>query len=360
MLIFGKGKCFHGVWLHFKKFSGKYFLVFGKEEGKHKSEKHKPQIQNNTSKLRLVHSNIFTKNASNQAKETKTQQKKMNQRRATTGAMSDERRAVPSSIDERACQTRTAHRSRRSSIDERCDRPDNRARRSRPSSVRCDRPTSGAIDDRDHAARRSTSDACPTSALVDRATWSTIALRDLIDRAARSTIVPHDLVDRDRRSRRSSARCDHRTSGAIWALSSLSLSLWSGLSLLSLSFSLFPEMIWRENEGAKSFSGQRWKCWSTGSHFPENIIFRDSQTCKFGGKWFPEIIFTQNKRTLNLFYSHTFFFFFHFLSFHFSTIPTKRTLKLNTSQLIEIYGNWVWIIRFTLSGCGVTSEVVAK
>ena len=34
----GKGKCFHGVWLHCKKFSGKYFLVFGKEEGKHKSE----------------------------------------------------------------------------------------------------------------------------------------------------------------------------------------------------------------------------------------------------------------------------------------------------------------------------------
>ena len=26
------------VWLHFKKFFGKYFLVFGKEEGKHKSE----------------------------------------------------------------------------------------------------------------------------------------------------------------------------------------------------------------------------------------------------------------------------------------------------------------------------------
>ena len=27
------------VWLHFKKFSKKYFLVFGKEEGKHKSRK---------------------------------------------------------------------------------------------------------------------------------------------------------------------------------------------------------------------------------------------------------------------------------------------------------------------------------
>ena len=38
MLISGKGKCFHGVWLHCKKFSGKYFLVFGKEGGKHKSE----------------------------------------------------------------------------------------------------------------------------------------------------------------------------------------------------------------------------------------------------------------------------------------------------------------------------------
>ena len=43
----------------------------------HKSRKTK--IQNNTSKLRLVHSNIFTENASNQAKETKTQQKKCNQ-----------------------------------------------------------------------------------------------------------------------------------------------------------------------------------------------------------------------------------------------------------------------------------------
>ena len=33
------------VWLHFKKFSEKYFLVFGKEEGKHKSRKHKSQLR---------------------------------------------------------------------------------------------------------------------------------------------------------------------------------------------------------------------------------------------------------------------------------------------------------------------------
>ena len=68
----------------------------------------------------------------------------------------------------------------------------------------------------------------------------------------------------------------------------------------SLSLSFFPEMLWSENEGRKSFPGQRWKYWSTESHFLENIIFRDSQTCGKGWKWFPEIIFTQNKRTLSL------------------------------------------------------------
>ena len=36
---FRKRKIFPCVWLHFKKFSGKYFLVFGKEEGKHISKK---------------------------------------------------------------------------------------------------------------------------------------------------------------------------------------------------------------------------------------------------------------------------------------------------------------------------------
>ena len=88
----------------------------------HKSRK--TQIQNNTSKLMLVHSNIFTENASNQAKETKTQQKKMNQRRATTGATT-----APRDLIDRTC-------------------------RSRRSSAQCDRPTNGTIDDRDRAARR--------------------------------------------------------------------------------------------------------------------------------------------------------------------------------------------------------------
>ena len=72
----------------------------------HKSRK--TQIQNNTSKLRLVHSNIFIENASNQAKETKTQQKKCNQffDRVDERCASEQRnrrdRAARSSIDKRA------------------------------------------------------------------------------------------------------------------------------------------------------------------------------------------------------------------------------------------------------------------
>ena len=91
----------------------------------HKSKK--TQIQNNRSKLRLVHSKIFTENASNQAKETKTQQKKCNRffDRADERYASDER-ARPTSADKRCAS-------------------DERARRSRRLSARCDRRTSGAI-----------------------------------------------------------------------------------------------------------------------------------------------------------------------------------------------------------------------
>ena len=42
---FRKRKIFPCVWLHFKKFSGKYFLVFGKEEGKHNPEKTQTQFK---------------------------------------------------------------------------------------------------------------------------------------------------------------------------------------------------------------------------------------------------------------------------------------------------------------------------
>ena len=113
----------------------------------HKSRK--TQIQNNTSKLRLVHSNIFAENASNQAKETKTQQKKCNQffDRADERCASDER-ARPTSADEQC-----------------------------------------ASDERDLVYRAARSRRSRWS-INDRASRSTIVSRDLVDRAARSTIAP--------------------------------------------------------------------------------------------------------------------------------------------------------------------------
>ena len=49
---FRKRKMFPCVWLHFKKFSEKYFLVFGKEEGKHKSE----NTSHNPEKKKIINS----------------------------------------------------------------------------------------------------------------------------------------------------------------------------------------------------------------------------------------------------------------------------------------------------------------
>ena len=146
----------------------------------HKSRK--TQIQNNTSKLRLVYSNIFTENASNQAKETKTQQKKCNQLfdRADERCASDER-ARPASADERCVS-----------------------------------------NERDLIYR---------AALVDRAAQSTTSQRDFIDRATRSTIASRDLVDRAARRRGAIVGRAARSGlsllslSLIWALSSLSLSL---------------------------------------------------------------------------------------------------------------------------------------
>ena len=47
---FSEGKMFSCVWLHFKKFSEKYFLVFGKEEGKDKPRKTRTKSRKNPKK----------------------------------------------------------------------------------------------------------------------------------------------------------------------------------------------------------------------------------------------------------------------------------------------------------------------
>ena len=113
-----------------------------------------------------------------------------------------------------------------------------------------------------------TSGARSTSALVDRAARSTIVIDDCL---GRSTIAPRDLVDCDCRLRRSLARCDRWRSGVIWALSSLSLSLWSGLSLLSLSLS-FSRSYLKWKWGEKLISGSKVKI----------LVNRKS----FSGKWY--------------------------------------------------------------------------
>ena len=141
--------------------------------------------------------------------------------------------------------------------------------------------------------RRDRRGARSTSALVG---WLRCSSDDC---AARRTIALAIAIDegRDWRARWS----DDRTARRLPAKSLLPFSLspiWALSSLFSLSLSLFPEMIWTENKSVKLFPGQRSKYWSTGNEFPKNFIFRCSQTCGFGGKWFPEIIFTQNKRTL--------------------------------------------------------------
>ena len=49
---FSERKMFSCVWLHFKKNFGKYFLVFGKEKGRGKTQKNTDKTQKNTARDR--------------------------------------------------------------------------------------------------------------------------------------------------------------------------------------------------------------------------------------------------------------------------------------------------------------------
>ena len=152
----------------------------------HKSRK--TQIQNNRSKLRLVHSKIFTENASNQAKKPKPS------KRNATGS------SIAPSIDDRA--------------DERC------------ASDECARPTS-------------TDERCASD---ERARRSRLAISSIAPRARRSRRAISSIAPVDRRSRRAISQIAIvDRAGAIVALSSLSLSDLG--FLFSLSLSLFPEVI---------------------------------------------------------------------------------------------------------------------
>ena len=198
---FRKRKIFPYVWLHFKKFSEKYFLMFGKEEGKDKPKKNIINDRDPRSRSR--------------------------RRDLAINGASSRRRDL--SIDASRDRTGAISRSMRHEI----------------------------------------------ASLIAISVEGKIAINCAISRWRE--IAPSIARSRSRAVRRTGDR--RHAHGR------------------SLSLSLFPEMLWSENEGRKLFPGQRWKYWSIGSHFPENIIFRDSQTCGKRWKWFPKINFTQNKRT---------------------------------------------------------------
>ena len=109
---------FPGVWLHFNKFSGKYFLVFGKEEGKHKSRKTQA-----TTQKKIINNEQPKPSKMHQIRQKKPKPSKRKW-------INDERCDRHSSIDERCNRTARSRRSRRSSIYERCDRPNDRTARS--------------------------------------------------------------------------------------------------------------------------------------------------------------------------------------------------------------------------------------
>ena len=112
----------------------------------------------------------------------------------------------------------------------------------------------------------------------------------LVDRRETSALVCA------RRSRSSIASLDRRSRSSTAPLvgAIVPLSLWSGLSLLSLSLSLSLSLFFRKWNEVKmkadsNFRGQGFKFRSTGKGFPENNIFRHSQTLHF-----PEIDFRKS------------------------------------------------------------------
>ena len=150
-------------------------------------------------------------------------------------------------------------------------------------------------------AARSTSALVGRAPLVDRWTARSSderrARSSIVDRAARSTIA---IVHRAARWR-----------GAIVGRAARSsLSLWSGLSLLfslfslslSLSLSLsFRKWIEVKMRGEIHFRVKGEICGQSEIIFPENNVFRDSQTHGFSGNWFLKLVFTRFKRSLNVY-----------------------------------------------------------
>ena len=69
---------------------------------------------------------------------------------------------------------------------------------------------------------------------------------------------------------------------------------------LSLSVRLSLEIVWSENRNVKQFLGQSLYFTVKWNDFPENSIFYTQPNTWWGVKWFPEMVWSQNKHTLSL------------------------------------------------------------
>ena len=96
------------------------------------------------------------------------------------------------------------------------------------------------------------------------------------------------------------SRSERSRSARSWSERSAHRDQWQSENVFSPSLCVLqdPEMNWSENEGRNSFPWSKWKFRSTGNHFPENNVFRDSQTHAFSGNWFLKLVFRRFKRSL--------------------------------------------------------------
>ena len=70
---------------------------------------------------------------------------------------------------------------------------------------------------------------------------------------------------------------------------------WGAISPACLS----PKMVWSENRNVKQFLGQSLYFTVHWNAFPENSIFSAQPNTRWGVKWFLEMVWSQNKRTLS-------------------------------------------------------------
>ena len=98
-----------------------------------------------------------------------------------------------------------------------------------------------------------------------------------------------------------SSVCDGGSELGLWFVHRFSLSL----SLSHTHMRLGLEMIWSENRNVKSFPSQSHLFTVKGNSFSKKAIFHAQPNTQFYEKWFPEMVWSQNKRTLRSIHSHT-------------------------------------------------------